>query len=96
MGTVAVLSGDQRLAKPSRTYASIWERLKREKNCVLEVHPINVGRLKKAIIKEKDHDRGFKLLNEDDPPRLRFSYDKAKRRLTVRLLQTLGIEDIIT
>lgn len=80
-----------------RMYQEIWERVKKNKKNEVklgDVHPLLVKRVKKAIIKEKHMDLGFKVMNDHDHFFLRFSYDVAKRILTVKLDQTYGLEGI--
>lgn len=47
--------------KRGRMYQRFWELLKEKKHIVFECDAIDVARLKKAIIKEKDMDIAFKL-----------------------------------
>jgi hypothetical protein len=48
-----------------RLYYPVWERLKREGECeCLIKHPALVNRVRRGIIKEKDEDIAFKLMNE--------------------------------
>lgn len=79
-----------------RQYQEIWERIRdSKKNSVrLQVEPILVPRVKKAIIKEKHLDLGFKVLNDHDHFFLVFSYDREKKVLSVKLDQTLGLEGV--
>lgn len=79
-----------------RRYQEIWERVRdSKKNFVrLQVEPILLARVKKAIIKEKHLDLGFKVLNDHDHFFLVFSYDAAKKVLSVKLDQTLGLEGV--
>lgn len=44
-----------------RKYQAIWDKLKLKKECKIEVPPTYSERVKKAVIKEKDKDRIFKL-----------------------------------
>lgn len=91
------------IVKPKRKYLPIWDKLKSgEKHQVtLIVHPALLARVKKAVIKEKHQDLGFKVLNGDseDYFYLRFNFyeDKshpAKSRLKIKLKQRLGLEEI--
>lgn len=77
-----------------RKYEAIWSRLKQHKIVVLEVNPKFFSRVKKAVIKEKDKDTGFKILNEDDPVRLCISWDLEAKKMVCRLVQRLGLEEI--
>lgn len=77
-----------------RKYQPVWNILKTKKVCTLEVLPALVARVKKGVIKEKDQDTVFKLLNDHDHFFLEFSYDPEKRYLTIKLRQSLGLEGI--
>ena len=55
-----------------RKYQPIWERLKKRDRVVLEVEPWLARRVKKAVIKEKDSDIPFKIMNELERLRLVF------------------------
>lgn len=84
----------------TRKYTSIWSRIKesKEHRCTVEVHPAMVARVKKAVIKEKSQDLGFKLLNEDDYFFLRIAVDRSKPlwKITFTLKARLGLETIKT
>ena len=81
------------MANPkSKLYLPIWERLKNRDKCVLSVAPGFLPRVKKAIIKEKNKDLAFKMLNESEKFVLSFSYDREKLQLTVVLKQRFGLE----
>lgn len=90
------LQQEQKKATPpkQRKYQSVWERLKSKQKVTLEVMPAMVARVKKAIIKEKHKDVGFKVMNDHDNFFLDFSYAKETQRLVVKLKQTLGLEGV--
>ena len=46
---------------PSR-YQPIWDQLKAEGKCCIVAHPVLHRRIKKAVIKRKNEDLGYKLL----------------------------------
>lgn len=75
-------------------YREAWILLKKRKKLTLEVEAILVPRVKKAIIKEKHKDLGFKVLNDNDYLFLDISYDPAKKHLAFKLRQRIGIEEI--
>lgn len=78
-------------------YQEIWERVRDSKRneAKLEVkHPAFLPRIKKAIIKEKHMDLGFKVLNDHDNFFLVFMYNPSEKKLTVKLCQTLGLEGV--
>lgn len=81
-----------------RKYLAIWERIKAEKRCTIKVLPVLVARVKKAVIKEKDMDLGFKLLNSErilqDRIYLDIQYDTMKQHMTFVLRQSIGLEAI--
>ena len=60
---------------------------------MLECPPGAVKRLKKAVIKEKDEDKAFKMMNDHDKFRLKITYDKKRQRLKFELLQKYGLEE---
>lgn len=78
---------------PSK-YLPIWEKIKRTKNCTIEVEPKLAPRVKKAVIKEKHKDLGFKVLNDNDYLFLNISYDPAKKRMKFVLKQRIGLEEV--
>lgn len=82
----------------SRLYEPVWERIKKyakeSKAVTLEVEPGLVARVKKAVIKEKHIDLGFKILNDHDNFFLEIVYEKTTKRLRFKLKQTLGLEGI--
>lgn len=79
-----------------RKYQPIWDRIKQNGSCTVEVEPFILARVKKAIIKEKNKDVGFKVLNTHDNFFLEFEYDKEKKRLKTTLKQTIGLQGAVT
>jgi hypothetical protein len=79
----------------TRQYYPIWERIKTTGSARLKCAPGFVARVKKAVIKEKDMDVGYKLMNEEDPCRLEVSYNRSSQVLTFKLVQTYGFEERI-
>jgi hypothetical protein len=79
--------------RKKRKYQPIWEALKKKERVVLEVRLVFVARVKKAIIKEKNMDVGFKVVNDFDDFYLEFDYNPEKQLMTVLLKSRIGIED---
>lgn len=80
----------------SRKYQEIWERIKRKGACSIECHPKMVNRVKKAVIKEKTNDNGFKVINDNDSYRLNIliePLDATKSRIEFRLRAKFGLFD---
>lgn len=78
----------------ARKYQHLWERIKRQDRCVVEVkHPAFVKTIKEGVMKEKNHDLGFKVMNDTEPFRLRIVYDAETRRLEFTLTQRLGMAE---
>lgn len=87
------------MPREPRKYKVIWDRIKANKNnaITLEVKPSLVARVKKAVIKEKNMDLAFKVLNDHDNFSLKIEYDKDKERLRFKLYSptlSLGLEGI--
>lgn len=79
-----------------RKYEPVWSRIKLMGRCTVEVQPFLVPRVKKAIIKEKNRDAAFKMINAHDNFFLEFSYDEKKKYLKTILKQTLGLQGVKT
>ena len=77
-----------------RKYQPIWERLKKRDRVVLEVEPWLARRVKKAVIKEKDSDIPFKIMNELERLRLVFEYSPETKRMTIALVAKFNIVPI--
>lgn len=75
-------------------YAVIWDTIKKKKKCTIEVEPKLAARVKKAVIKEKYNDLGFKVLNDNDYLFLSISYDPIKKRMKFLLKQRVGLEEV--
>ena len=57
------------MSVPQRQYQPIWEQIKRDGFCDVSTQRAWHARVKKAVIKEKDMDLGFKLeCSERWPP----------------------------
>lgn len=54
-----------------RKYQEIWEMVKSRGFCLVEVKPFLVPRVKKAVLKEKDEDLGFKFESGEDLTKFR-------------------------
>ena len=83
-----------------RKYEPVWTALKHSQVVTLEVHPKLLPRVKKAIIKEKNIDLGFKVMNELENLFLKFTVIEIpdvqnKVHLKVELKQSLGIVGIV-
>lgn len=76
-----------------RQYEPIWKRIKEQGSAVLECPPGAIKRLRKAVIKEKDEDKAFKMMNDHDKFRLQITYDRKRQRLKFELLQKYGLEE---
>lgn len=82
-----------------RKYQKIWELLKDRKACCVEVHRLIAPRVVKAVIKEKDADKAFKLVNPLERPYLAIErialVDGKHIRLQFTLKQRYGLADIV-
>lgn len=76
-----------------REYQPVWNKIKETAKCRLEVPPQLVARVKKAVIKEKNMDSAFKLMNDEDQFRLVISYDRKSQVLKFELKQKYGLEE---
>lgn len=75
-----------------RKYEQIWQQIKKRDKCVVQiVHPALVERVKKGVIKEKDRDLGFKVMNDVEPFRLEIAYDRETQQMSFKLTQRLGM-----
>jgi hypothetical protein len=87
------------MARELRKYEAVWNRIRdgKKHSCTLaDVHPAFLKRVKKAVSKEKDADKGFKLLNDHDHFYLEFDYNRDTQVLIIRLKQSLGLEGVKT
>lgn len=83
-----------------RKYQIIWERIKKDGKCTIEVHPALQARVKKAIKMEKYKDLGFKCLNDHDYFFLKMKHPvvngvEVKERLECVLKQHFGLEGVV-
>lgn len=78
-----------------RKYERIWIQLKeRDRSVVKIVHPSLAQTVKAGVIKEKNKDMAFKLLNDNGENfRLKIVYDTSSQRMEFRLVQPLGIAE---
>ena len=87
-----------------RKYQQIWERIKLspKHECLLDIpHPALFARVIKAVIKEKNKDLGFKVMNDHDNFRLEITKimpeegaTVKKYKLKFKLKQTLVLEGV--
>lgn len=82
-----------------RLYYSIWHRIKTRGTATVEHHPQLFARLKKAVIKEKDQDTGFKLQLEEQGKRARLAVEivktkEGKQALKFTLKYSLTADDL--
>lgn len=83
-----------------RKYQQIWELCKKapKHECTIEVHPAMCERVKKAVIKEKHNDVGFKLINDHDYFYLKIDKTvKVMGKITImkfKLKQRIGVEGV--
>jgi hypothetical protein len=80
-------------APKKRKYQPIWERIKKNGRCTIQVHPAMMDRVVKGVCKEKNQDLGFKVMNDDDHFWLEISRDIPKKQITFILRQSLGLEE---
>ena len=79
-----------------RKYQIIWDKIKVNGRCTIEVVPALQARVKKAVIKEKNKDMAFKLVNDHDYFFLEVTEivkDK-KHYMTFILKQRWGLEGV--
>lgn len=77
-----------------RKYQAIWEKIKKEKKCIVVAPAIVHARIVKAVIKEKYSDAAFKLCNTHDYFYLTHVSDRKANKITFTLHQRLGLEGI--
>lgn len=83
----------------ARKYAAIWQKIKTTGRCTVESHPAYFARVRKAVIKEKNMDLGFKVLNDHDRFFLKIEMmpdkkDAMKSKIRFILKQQLGLEGV--
>lgn len=75
-----------------RRYEQVWTQIKKNDKCVVQiVHPALVERVKRGVIKEKDRDLPFKVMNDTEKFRLEITYDRASQKMSFKLTQKLGM-----
>lgn len=81
--------------RAERKYAAIWQQLKRDDYCYVSImHPALVQRVKAGVIKEKNKDVGFKLLNDNGETfRLKITYNSELGQMYFCLVQRYGIAE---
>ena len=73
-------------------YYPIWQRIKNRDVCeIMVARSQDAARIRKAVIKEKNMDLAFKIMNDIDPHRLHITYDEKVGKMTFVLKQQLGI-----
>lgn len=84
-----------------RKYQPVWERIvslarstASDKRVYLSVVPQLESRVRRGVIKEKNTDAGFKVMNDHDYFFLKICYDREKKVMTFELKQRLGLEGI--
>lgn len=78
------------MARIARKYSEVWNRIKNKDRVILSVTPELEKRVRKAVIKEKDKDTGFKVMNDVDKFYLDITYDKTRQELVFILKQRYG------
>lgn len=82
------------MARALRKYQKIWMTIKTKMICEIECHPVIWARVKKGVIKEKDQDLAFKIINDTDSLFLKIEYDAKTQRGKFVLKQRLGIMNV--
>jgi len=78
----------------TRKYEPIWTELKVSGKAALTADPRLHARIKKAVIKEKDNDLGFKLSASEDRKKYKLTVISTGKVLTFRLDDTLLINTL--
>lgn len=73
-----------RIYTPSK-YSPIWENLKRDLEARVVAHPALHRRIIKAVIKRKDEDLGYKVLNAEMYKKAKLSYTIEGNVITFRI-----------
>lgn len=81
-----------------RKYEPIWNNIKKDGSCNVQVHKLISGRTVKAVIKEKNQDLAFKMANDRDKlflsiRRIKLA-DNKHIRIEFKLKQTYGLVDV--
>lgn len=77
-----------------RKYQPIWDKLKATGKCELAVPMPYHPRVKKAVLKEKDNDIGFKLLLGEQCKKARLEIETQGAKMVFKLIYSLGLGDI--
>lgn len=77
-----------------RKYQEIWERIKEHGRCELAVSKPYQPRVKKAVIKEKDNDVGYKFLLGEQYKKATLEITTQGSKMIFRLTTSLGLGDI--
>ena len=79
-------------------YLPIWNRIKAHGVCVIEVPTPVAARVKKGVIRTKDKDKGFKVINEYDKAFLDIKMENESggiTRIYFTLKQRIGLEPLV-
>lgn len=77
-----------------RKYQEIWEQIKAKGKCELVTHTAWHPRVKKAVLKEKDNDLGFKLMMGEEYKRARLKVESIGAKMIFTLITSIGLGDI--
>lgn len=78
----------------TRKYQPIWEKIKAEGKCELAAPIPYHPRIKKAVLKEKDNDLGFKVLLGEKFKRARLEIETQGVKMIFKLILSIGLGDI--
>lgn len=89
----------KKMETAKRKYQEIWEKIKLKEKATLKVSKGFVARVKKAVMKEKYNDLGFKVLNDHDHFYLKIVEEKIPGNQTEVIVkfflkQSLGLEGV--
>lgn len=82
------------IPKFTRRYEPIWHQLKTTGKCKVSIHKVFHARLKKAVLKEKNEDLGFKLELSEKGQRARLKVVQTTNILEFILIKSIGVEDL--
>lgn len=77
-----------------RLYQPIWEQLKQKHKCDIAAPKAYHKRIKKAVIKEKDMDLGFKVLLAEEAKSATLQIESKDGILSFKLNFSIGITDL--
>jgi len=77
-----------------RHYQPIWEKIKKDNSCSITAPRQLHKRIKKAVIKEKDKDLGFKLILSEEGRKALLTTNSQGSILTFNLKFSIGIADL--